>query len=517
MGAVKTEADVESPSSTNTLDTPAPGEVISGIAVGDIDGRETLWARLESSVGRYGVEQRGNERVLEDDKEDTSAYKLGAVVKDRDKPLSMCSSLVTPFTMGAIAVPVLGLGFVDSALIIVLVSFVGALPVALFCCFGAKFGLRQMVLSRLFFGHYMSKLLAVIQIIVCIIWTSINAVVGAQLFHAVNPSVPGWAAILLTILLSFFLGLFGYKVIHAYERWAWLPCMTVLLITMGVFASSGRFNSLLPLSTEPAEVSSVLSYSSGIWSYMAGWASFAADYSVYQPSSGSLAPVFLWSFAGLFIPTLLGAAVTTATIHEKDYLAAYSDAGIGGLLAAVLRPVLGRFGDFCIVVLALSMVANTCATLYSVSFSLQALGRATQRIPRFLWTVVAVGVCVAIAVPAYDSFATWLSNIVLVLGYFTPLYVGVMLPEHFVFRRSFSVYQAENFDKPEALPPGYVASLAFGIGVVGVALGMAQTWYTGPISRLCGDGGDVGFLLGLGFPLVSYLILRPLETRSFGR
>jgi purine-cytosine permease-like protein len=65
---------------------------------------------------------------------------------------------ISTFTMGAVAVPVFGLGFVDSVLIILLVNFVGALAVALFSAFGAKFGLRQMILSRFFFGHYMSKL-----------------------------------------------------------------------------------------------------------------------------------------------------------------------------------------------------------------------------------------------------------------------------------------------------------------------------------------------------------------------
>lgn len=61
------------------------------------------------------------------------------------------------FAMGAVAVPVFGLGFVDSVLVILLLNIVGALPVALFSAFGAKFGLRQMVLSRFFFGYYMAK------------------------------------------------------------------------------------------------------------------------------------------------------------------------------------------------------------------------------------------------------------------------------------------------------------------------------------------------------------------------
>jgi purine-cytosine permease-like protein len=64
---------------------------------------------------------------------------------------------VTTFAMGAVAIPVSGLGFVDSALVILLLNLVGALPVALFSAFGAKFGLRQMVLSRFFFGYYMAK------------------------------------------------------------------------------------------------------------------------------------------------------------------------------------------------------------------------------------------------------------------------------------------------------------------------------------------------------------------------
>jgi len=40
----------------------------------------------------------------------------------------------------------------------------------------------------------------------------------------------------------------------------------------------------------------------------------------------------------------------------------YQSSGIGGLLAAVIVPPLGRFGQFCLVVLALSIIANNCPT-----------------------------------------------------------------------------------------------------------------------------------------------------------
>lgn len=65
---------------------------------------------------------------------------------------------VSTFALGALAQPVFGLGFVDSALTIVFVNTLGILPVCFFSSFGPRFGLRQMVLSRFYFGYYGVKL-----------------------------------------------------------------------------------------------------------------------------------------------------------------------------------------------------------------------------------------------------------------------------------------------------------------------------------------------------------------------
>ncbi len=66
--------------------------------------------------------------------------------------------VVSSFAIGALAVPVFALGFVDALLTIFFINMLGVVPVCFFSTFGPKFGMRQMILSRFFFGYYGVKL-----------------------------------------------------------------------------------------------------------------------------------------------------------------------------------------------------------------------------------------------------------------------------------------------------------------------------------------------------------------------
>lgn len=301
----------------------------------------------------------------------------------------------------------------------------------------------------------------------------------------------------------------------------------IFLIVAGELGRSGKFAALPPLSHGPAEAGSILSFAASVFGFATGWTSFAADYTVYQPAAAPRARLFAWTFAGLFTPLvfteLLGAAVVTATVTDDGVLEAYEQGGVGGLLAAVLRPSpLGPVGGgVCLVVLALSIVANNCPNLYSVALSLQVLARQTQRVPRFVWTVLGTCVSVGIAIPGYVMFESWLENFMLVIAYWLAIYEGIALTEHFVFRTwRGHEYVVEDYEDPGRLPPGMAAVSAFGIGVVGAILGMAQQWFTGPVGALCGApyfGGDVGFELAFAFSAVSYGVLRAGERACYGR
>jgi purine-cytosine permease-like protein len=66
--------------------------------------------------------------------------------------------VVSAFAIGALAYPVFYLGFIDTVLIIFFINILGIIPVSFFSTFGPRFGLRQMVLSRFFFGWYGVKI-----------------------------------------------------------------------------------------------------------------------------------------------------------------------------------------------------------------------------------------------------------------------------------------------------------------------------------------------------------------------
>lgn len=110
-----------------------------------------FFAKIQRIAGKFGVEERGIERVLPHERTDKGMSKMGT--------LWMSANMTVPtFAIGVLAEPVFGLGFIDTALTIIFVNILGILPVAFFSTFGPRFGLRQMVLSRFYFGYYGVKL-----------------------------------------------------------------------------------------------------------------------------------------------------------------------------------------------------------------------------------------------------------------------------------------------------------------------------------------------------------------------
>jgi len=118
---------------------------------------------------------------------------------------------------------------------------------------------------------------------------------------------------------------------------------------------------------------------------------------------------------------MLGAALYLGTTGDKPINKLYADGyaanKVGGLLGAVLVGNLGNFGNFCLIILALSIIANNCPNIYSIGLSVQLFSRHLQVVPRFIWTGVGTIIYVVIAIPGAKHFETVLENFMLLIGY----------------------------------------------------------------------------------------------------
>lgn len=195
--------------------------------------------------------------------------------------------------------------------------------------------------------------------IACIGWSTINSIVGGQALRAVSDThkIPEAAAIVIIALMTMVFALFGYRYVHLYERFAWIPMVIILIISLGL---SAQYMHSAPFSGSGEIVAAnVLSFGAAIVGFGLGWCSLAADYTVNLPEDVSGTAVFFLTYAGLNLPCILiqclGAGA--ATVTREDWQAQYTEGGVGGLLMATLSPA-GGFGRFCQVILALSIVGN---------------------------------------------------------------------------------------------------------------------------------------------------------------
>jgi len=416
--------------------------------------------------------------------------------------------VISTIALGALAVPIFGLGFWDGVAVIILFNVLGVLPVAFFSTLGPKLGLRQMTISRFSFGWVGGIIMAAFNVAACIGWSAVNVIIGGQLIFALtNGAIPRWAGILIIAILTTLVSIYGYRYVHRYERYAWIPMAIIFAI---LFIVAAPHLKILPTPAFGAvEIAGLLSFGGAVFGFAVGWSSYAADYNVNQPEDTPSSRVFWLTYLGVFVPCVLLETMGMA-------LTSWIPKGGGDLLAAVANP-LGGFGTFLVALLAFSVIANNIPNDYSLGLSIQVFGHAFQRVKRYVWTLIGAVVYVAIALPAAANFNVTLENFLLIIAYWLGPWAIILVLEHFVFRHG--RYNVNDWNTASRLPIGWAAIVSMVVGLVGVVLGAAQVYYVGPLANLVNPpyGMDVGFELGVVFAGVSYFILRRIELNSSPR
>ena len=174
--------------------------------------------------------------------------------------------------------------------------------------------------------------------------------------------------ILIIAIISYLVSVFGYAMIHTYEKYSWIVTFILLLVLVCQVSP----NVVTSAPGEDGGMSGVAAYLTMIaltFSNTSGWCSIAGDYYVQFPVTTPTWKVFALTYFGVLIPVtfsivvgaLLGNAAVTAAY--PPYNTAYENHGLGGLLLEVYHPI--GWSKFCLVILTFSVLGNNIAINYS--------------------------------------------------------------------------------------------------------------------------------------------------------
>ncbi len=416
-----------------------------------------------------------------------------------------------------------GLDLGRSVAVIVFATLLGSAVTGWCATMGPGMGLRQVSISRYSLGWWPSKVIAALNVVEQVGWSSVGSITGGLALSAVSDGRIGSAlGVVIAAVVGFVISFVGLRAVFTYEKFAGLVLFAVFIVMYGETASFG--DASVPTQLAGATLSgTALTLFAVVYGSSASWCSIVADYYVEFPVHTSKVKVFLLTTAGICLPTCfgmcLGAAVASALPGKPDWSAAYDD-GIGFLIQAMLHP--RGFAKFLLVILALSGIAMNAVALYSAGLSVQQFARPLGAVPRFLWTALMFVAVILLALVGRDKLLTFLENFLSLLGYWNTSFFVIIFLEHYVFRRAltrgYDMYDLEAWNTPARMPIGIGGGLAFAAGIAGCVLGMDETWYIGVLARKIGEyGGDIGNQLAFLFTFVVYLPARWAEYKLTGR
>lgn len=394
-----------------------------------------------------------------------------------------------------------GLGFWGTIIVILAFNVLGVLPVAFLSTLGPKTGLAQMPLTRFSFGLQGAKLPALFNALACIGWSAVNAVIGSSLLVSASGGfIPQWAALLILAIVTTVVSVFGYFIVHRYERFAWIPMF--LLFGYVFFAASSHFNTNIPATvTGLALFAGIATFGGAVFGYAVGWSSYAADYTRRQPATTSAGRVFWYAFLGVTIPCIaleiLGVLLTTGLAANASLPSAGDLIGGGIGSSSLAKAVL--------ILLAFSTIANNVPNDYSFALSTQVLG--LKVVKRWILTIVGALAYLALAFAIQAKFNINLEGFLLLIAYWLGAWFTVVFIDYLMRRGR---YPVEDYETSSKLPLGISALVAMIIGLAVAALGvnqMATIGYEGPLAHLWGDA-DVGFPLAIIVTAAVYFPLR---------
>ncbi|MDP9017451.1 MAG: cytosine permease [Candidatus Eremiobacteraeota bacterium] len=406
--------------------------------------------------------------------------------------------------------------------------------------FGPRYGVPQMVASRLAFGWSGNAVPAALSFLAGVGWFAINTVFGAYALQSVT-GLNYFLSLLLMIVLQVVLAVYGYNMIHAFERIAAI-LLAAGFIILGIFTwsktnFSAGFNPHAPFAAGGETGGIILATALG-FSYATGWIPCASDYSRYLPSATSARSIWWYSFLGCAIPCIalqiMGAATVTA-VGSVDLSNASPTQAINTLLGS------GIVAKIVLLTVVLGTLTSNCMNLYSGAMAALVVKfpKATLREPLAVGAIFAgltallasaahasLGILAAsslivgamVGIVARFQLKRWRAAIIvgiigavlasggghpeqtaklytnglLLLSYWASPWAAVVFVD-WISRRSQPYAAGDAFAQTPAIKRGTIAWIG---GLLASLPFWDQAWFTGPFAANFPQFGDLSYFVG---------------------
>jgi nucleobase:cation symporter-1, NCS1 family len=416
---------------------------------------------------------------------------------------------------------------------------------------GPRYGLPQMVASRLTFGRDGNVVPAVLAFLAGVGWFAIDSVFGAQalgaLAHAAFP-----LALVVVLIAQVVLAVYGHNAIHAFERFASVALVigfaTIAAVTLRYAHFGAGFDAHAPLAAG-GETAGIVFAAALAFSYSVGWGPAASDYARYLPRASDPRAVTAWAFVGGFVPSaileLLGAAAVTATRApgiasatpaETITLLAHGNGAVAAIgLATVL---IGTLSANCLNLYSGALAAlvawdarrrigsalGAAAVLAALTVVVLVAARANDPAARFAPAVIAVA-AVAIGALAFAvvrwTLARWQSAVAvgalggaLAFGSADPTATAHLYANFLGLLTMWAAPWAGVLLATRHETGRRVNARALAAWLAGIAASLPfwqQSWFTGPLAAAHPRLGDVSYFLSFA---VAYAVATALRPRA---
>lgn len=172
-----------------------------------------------------------------------------------------------------------GLGLRAASLVILFFSILCTIPVAYLATIGPKTGMRQMIQARYSFGYYFVSIPVTLNLATLTGFCIIDSVIGGQTLSAVtNGRLTPTVGIVIIAVLAMIVCFCGFRVLHWYERFAWVPALIAIIVATGCGGSHLKDQVTVP----PATASTVLSFGALVAGFLIPWAALSSDFVTYM-------------------------------------------------------------------------------------------------------------------------------------------------------------------------------------------------------------------------------------------